>query len=144
MIKIGVGVMVLRDNKILLGQRLSQHGVGTWSFPGGHLEADETPLQCAVRETQEETGLMITDCNVGPWTYDEFPESGKRYITLFVLAKCQKGEAQLMEPDKCLTWQWFDWDEFPAPLFKPIQTLRQQYSNWVPSAESSVLLQPVE
>ena len=34
--------------------------MGTWSLPGGRLEAGETPEQAAVREVAEETGLAVT------------------------------------------------------------------------------------
>ncbi|NJO79196.1 MAG: NUDIX domain-containing protein [Cyanobacteria bacterium RM1_2_2] len=36
---------------------LVQHQAGHWSFPKGHAEADETPLQAACREFEEETGI---------------------------------------------------------------------------------------
>jgi len=32
-----------------------------WSFPKGHCKADETDIQCALRELKEETGLIIED-----------------------------------------------------------------------------------
>ncbi len=33
--KVGVGVMIMRENKVLLGLRQGSHGAGEWSFPGG-------------------------------------------------------------------------------------------------------------
>src|SRR5690242_3522002 len=38
---------------------LIQHGGGHWSFPKGHAEKGEKPEETAIRELQEETGLMI-------------------------------------------------------------------------------------
>jgi ADP-ribose pyrophosphatase YjhB (NUDIX family) len=32
---------------------------GKWSFPKGHIEKDERPLECAIRETKEETGIDL-------------------------------------------------------------------------------------
>lgn len=37
---------------------LIQHVAGHWSFPKGHPETDETPLQAAQREFEEETGIL--------------------------------------------------------------------------------------
>lgn len=39
---------------------LIQHHHGHWSFPKGHAEAEEEPLQAAARELKEETGLSIS------------------------------------------------------------------------------------
>jgi mutator protein MutT len=54
-----VGVMENSGPTVLLTQRtttLSKHG-GQIAFPGGRIDAGETPLQAAVREAEEETGL---------------------------------------------------------------------------------------
>ncbi len=42
--------------------RLRGHA-GQWAFPGGRLEAGETPLEAALRETHEEVGLKLSDAN---------------------------------------------------------------------------------
>ncbi len=124
---IGVGVIIInRDGQVLLGKRLSRHGYGTWSFPGGHLEENETPIECAHREAKEETGLKLTEARLGPATRDIFEESGKIYLTHFVIAQCHEGTPRMMEPDKCEGWQWFDWDKLPTPLFKTIESLIAQ------------------
>jgi 8-oxo-dGTP diphosphatase len=36
--KVGVGIIVLQEGKVLLGKRKNSHGEGTWAFGGGHLE----------------------------------------------------------------------------------------------------------
>jgi ADP-ribose pyrophosphatase YjhB (NUDIX family) len=45
--------------EIVLLRRAIEPGYGQWAQPGGFLEADETALQGAVRETTEETGLVV-------------------------------------------------------------------------------------
>ncbi|MHA6764693.1 NUDIX hydrolase [Streptacidiphilus sp. PAMC 29251] len=48
---------------------MSDPAAGTFEFPGGHLEGNETPRQAAVREWQEETGLPFPDGDfTGAWT----------------------------------------------------------------------------
>jgi ADP-ribose pyrophosphatase YjhB (NUDIX family) len=45
--------------EIVLIRRGIEPGLGTWAQPGGFLEVDETVNQAAVRETWEETGLIV-------------------------------------------------------------------------------------
>ena len=54
-----VGVAVVRSGRILLVRRRYSPMQGSWAFPGGFLEAGETPAQAARRETREETGLVV-------------------------------------------------------------------------------------
>ena len=130
--KVGIGVIVIKDRKVLLGKRKNAHGEGSWSFPGGHLEFNESWEECAERETLEETGLKISNVRFVTATNDIFQFEKKHYITLFMIADYKSGELQILEPDKCEKWEWFEWDErtLPDPLFLPIQNLLKQ--NFVP------------
>jgi 8-oxo-dGTP pyrophosphatase MutT (NUDIX family) len=49
-------VYIIENNKVLL---LLHPKVKKWLPPGGHLEVDELPCDCAIREAFEETGLRI-------------------------------------------------------------------------------------
>lgn len=124
--KVGVGVIVVREGKVLMGKRLGAHGSHTWNFPGGHLEFGEEVETCAKREVWEETGLTVTEVKLGPYTNDYFEAEGKHYITLFALAQVKEGEPKVMEADKCERWEWFEWNKLPEPLFLPIQNLLTQ------------------
>jgi len=121
--KVGVGVIVIKDGKILLGKRKNAHGEGAWSFPGGHLEFNETWENCASRETMEETGVAIKNIRFGTATNDIFQTEEKHYITIFMLADYNSGEVKVMEPEKCEKWEWFLWSQLPQPLFVAIQNL---------------------
>lgn len=61
---IGVGVIVINENRVLLVQRGKDPGAGTWAFPGGRLELGETLAEAATREAYEETGLTIEPSEV--------------------------------------------------------------------------------
>lgn len=122
--RIGVGVLLLRDGRVLLGERRGSHGAGTWAPPGGHLEYGETPEACARREVLEETGLALGDVRAGPYSVDVFPELQRQYVTLFVLASAPAGEPECREPEKCAGWSWWSWDAMPTPLFAPLASLR--------------------
>lgn len=119
---VGVGVIIVRDGRVLLGQRAGSHGAGTWALPGGHLDFGETVFQCAQREVREETGLVLHDLAAAPYTSDVFAAEGRHYVTLFVSAQAT-GAPAILEPTKCLAWRWFRWHALPNPLFPPLQTL---------------------
>jgi 8-oxo-dGTP diphosphatase len=123
--KIGVGVFIINNNKILLGKRKNSHGSGTWGLPGGHLEFSETFEECAKKEVMEETGLDIGAVTFETLTNDIFKEEAKHYVTIFVKSEYIEGDAKIMEVDKCEQWDWFDWDEMPEPLFLPLENLRK-------------------
>ncbi len=56
---VATALPITDDGRIVLIRRAIPPGVGTWAQPGGFLEADETVIQGAIRETLEETGLSI-------------------------------------------------------------------------------------
>jgi 8-oxo-dGTP diphosphatase len=124
--KVGVGVIVIKDGKVLLGKRKNAHGHGKWSFPGGHLELNEKAEDCAKREVMEEAGIEIKNIRYGPYTNDIFKKEKKHYITIFIVADYHSGDVRVMEPDKCEMWSWFSWNHLPKPLFVPIQNLLRQ------------------
>ena len=124
--RVGVGVLVVRRGRVLLGRRLGSHGAGTWAPPGGHLEYGESPAQCGRRELLEETGLTAGRITPGPYTSDVFEDEDRHYVTLFLVATEVAGEPDAREPAKCEGWEWFPWSRLPTPLFAPVQSLRAQ------------------
>ena len=123
---VGVAVIVIKNGKVLLGKRKGSHGSGSWAFPGGHLEMNESIEECARREVFEETGISIHNILYATFTNDIFKEEQKHYVTLFVVAEYTGGELQVNEPDKCEKWDWFMWEEFPENLFLSLKNLLAQ------------------
>jgi len=122
-VRVGVGVFIRKNGKILLGKRKNAHGDGAWGLPGGHLEFNESIEDCARREVLEETGLEIQDVQLGPYTNDIFEQDKKHYITIYGLADTD-AEPKLMEPDKFERLEWYSWDALPQPLFIPVENLK--------------------
>lgn len=127
--KVGFGVYILRDGKVLLGKRKNSHGSGAWCATGGHLEFGESFEEGAKRETLEEAGIKIKNVRVGGLTNDIFEKENKHYITIALVADYDSGEAEMLEPDKWESWGWFPWGSLPEPLFLPLQNLLKQKFN---------------
>lgn len=121
--KIGVGIIITKDDQVLLIRRKNVHGAGTWSTPGGHLEFGETPEECAWREALEEVGLEVTDIHFKALTNDIFADLGKHYITIWMEGKCLSGEARVAADYEVAEIGWFRWDELPKPVFLPLENL---------------------
>jgi 8-oxo-dGTP diphosphatase len=127
--KVGLGVCIIKDGKVLFGKRKNSHGEGHWCFAGGHLEFNESWEECARRETLEETDLQIKNIRFATATNDIFSLEGKHYVTIIMLADYDSGNLKVMEPEKCETWEWFDWNIPPQPLFEPLVNLYKQNYN---------------
>ncbi|MEZ8824576.1 NUDIX hydrolase [Vibrio sp. 10N.261.55.A7] len=125
-VRVGVAAVILRDGKVLLGERMGSHGANTWATPGGHLELGESIEACAKRETLEETGLVVESFRKLGFTNDIFDQENKHYVTLFVVASQSSGEPMIMEPNKCKQWKWFELNDLPEPLFLPLTNLLKE------------------
>ena len=98
---VGVAVILQTPQGYPLLCRLSKHANNEWCWPGGHLEGGETVLECAIREVQEEVGIVCDEAVILPWfTQDFFPQENKHYITLYVWASTAQ-KVKNMEPTKC-------------------------------------------
>lgn len=62
--------LVDADGRVLLGQRPAGKAMaGLWEFPGGKLNADETPEAAVVRELKEELAVDISESCLAPLTF---------------------------------------------------------------------------
>ena len=64
----------MREGRLLLLRRAIEPWRGTWDIPGGFCEAHEHPIETAVREVREETGLDVRVTGfLGMWldVYDD-------------------------------------------------------------------------
>jgi ADP-ribose pyrophosphatase YjhB (NUDIX family) len=123
--RVGVGMIVYNEQgQILMGKRLSKYGYGTWNNPGGKVEFNEDPMMAAIRETEEETNLWLTQVEFKGYfndveVYEENIE--RHWVTLMFTGLCKRpNDLQNLEPTKHSEWRWFHLDELPHDMWKPM------------------------
>lgn len=87
------GILIDKDNKILMQKRSNtNYANGWWSFPGGHVEPEESILTALKRELFEELGIQmkLEHCSF-QLTLIRKPNSGKRYVNFFYVIKDWSG-----------------------------------------------------
>lgn len=114
--KVGVGVMIMKDNMVLLAKRKGSHGSGGYAFPGGHLEHLESFADCAVRETREECGIEIENIRF-QFLANVTKYAPKHYVHIGLIADWKAGEPLVREPEKAESWDWYEIEQLPEPLF---------------------------
>jgi len=105
--QIGVGLIIQKDDSILLGIRESDFGNGKLSLPGGKLELYETTEECARREALEECGLKVGKVELIGFTEDLHPDEDKHYLTVYYVGQYVSGEPKENEPHKIGNWKWY-------------------------------------
>jgi 8-oxo-dGTP diphosphatase len=130
---VGVGIMLLRNGRVLLGKRnidpkkadSELHGEATWTMPGGKVHFGEKLKEAAIREVFEETGIKVKDLKLISVTDDIVKDA--HFITIGFLSENFEGEAKVMEPDEITEWRWFDLNNLPSPLFFPSAKIIKNY-----------------
>lgn len=101
--------IIVRDGKVLMARRREREGKLLWSFPGGGIEAGESPEEAAVREVAEEVGLEVEAVQVlGDRVH---PQSGVHMT--YVACSVISGEASVVDEDELAEVLWLERGEIP-------------------------------
>lgn len=111
---------------VLLIERGADPYKGCWAFPGGFIEMDETTIEAASRELQEETGLVIpagSGCLKELGCYSSVDRDPRgRVITIAYYAVIDKAEVK--GSDDAQDARWFLLSKIPALAFDHAQILK--------------------
>jgi ADP-ribose pyrophosphatase YjhB (NUDIX family) len=125
--KIGAGVFIVQDGKVLLIQRGVNPGMDLWCFPSGFMEHDETPESAAMREAKEETGLDVTlDELMGLHSYLD-PARGNGILVLY---QAHAVGGILTPGDDAKGVRYFAPNELPPPSEIAFRTHRLVLQKW--------------
>jgi 8-oxo-dGTP diphosphatase len=113
---VGVGAIIIEDDRVVLVKRGHPPLEGKWSIPGGVLEIGETLRKAAVRETLEETGLAVEPGELlGVFERVIPDEKGRmRYHYVLIDFLCRRVAGELQAGDDAREVRWFRRDELAA------------------------------
>ena len=103
-IHVAAGIIINSNQQVLISRRLDhQHQGGKWEFPGGKVEANETPEQALVRELAEEVNLNVHSASLFESISFDYPD--KQVLLDFMLTTEFAGEAKGLEGQEV---RWVD------------------------------------
>jgi dATP pyrophosphohydrolase len=129
MFKTPISALVLihtKDLQVLIMERADK--AGFWQSVTGSLEKGETPIQAAVREVHEETGLNAIQYDLQDWQasniYEIYPHWRHRYAPGVIENKEYLFGLELpsnvpikLAPNEHLRYEWVDWREAAKRVF---------------------------
>jgi 8-oxo-dGTP diphosphatase len=113
--------IIVQDGKVLMVRRRVSEGELMWQFPAGAIEPGEAAEDAAVRETAEETGLVVTSIKL----LGERVHPKTQRLMSYTACEPVQGEARVADEDELDAVAWVRLDEIPKyvpyGLFEPVQ-----------------------
>jgi 8-oxo-dGTP diphosphatase len=110
---VGVGAIIVEKGRVVMVKRGHAPLAGEWSIPGGALEVGEKVREAAVREAQEETGLVVVPEEL-LGVYDRVLRDGNGrvlYHYLLVDFLCRRVEGDLRASGDADEARWLTLEE---------------------------------
>lgn len=113
---VGVGAIIIDEDRVVLVKRGHAPLQGKWSIPGGVLEVGETLRKAVVREVREETGLTIEPGELLGVFERVLPDDQGRMRYHYVLIDflCRMVTGELSAADDAEQARWFQRHELPG------------------------------
>jgi len=125
-----VYLVLVKDNKILLSRRYNTgYFDGSYSFPAGHLDGNETLKQAMIRETKEEIDVILDPEDLELIHVINRKIPGNERVDFFFTTKKWQGELKIMEPDKCDDLSWFGLNNLPENVIPYIRQVIDSFMN---------------
>lgn len=107
------------DGRVLLGLRhpASAYAGDLYHALAGHCEREDA-ISCIIREAEEEAGLLLDPEGIDlvHLVHSQDSLSARPRIQLFFRARSWSGVPQVLEPDRCVEWRWFNPKDLPDNL----------------------------
>jgi 8-oxo-dGTP diphosphatase/2-hydroxy-dATP diphosphatase len=123
MVKVYTLVLIVKDDKILLGMKKRGFGAGWWNGFGGKVQPGESILEAAQREVKEESGLKVE--NLHPRGVLSFTFEGEEDIHEANIFETRTFTGEPVETEEMLP-QWFEFSDMPYDKMWPADRI------WIP------------
>ena len=126
----GATVLIINNNKELL--MLLRSDNGCWGLPGGMLEPGERLEDTAIRETLEETGLLLSHITLfgvfsGPELYYQYPNGDEVYNVSAVYTSISMEPEVKLDLSEHSDWKYFPFDRLPKKISSPVKIIIERY-----------------
>lgn len=122
---LGVALIVVHQQRLLLGRRKNQPMINSWQLPGGWIAYHESPLQAVERLLRAFPEIEYDDVKFVCYTDNQF-DQGLHSVSLYFQVTCLNSEPLQVPDNDCgRDWFWADWYDLPDPLFLPLRLLKQ-------------------
>jgi 8-oxo-dGTP diphosphatase len=104
------------DGRVLLAERpAGKHLAGTWEFPGGKVDAGETPETALIRELREELGITVEKACLAPFTFASHSYDGFHLLMPLYVCRVWEGTVQPLEGQRLAWAKVGELDTYPMP-----------------------------
>lgn len=116
MVLVAAAALIDVDGRVLICQRPEgKQLAGLWEFPGGKVEAGETPEACLIRELDEELGIRVTKSCLAPFVFASHEYESFHLLMPLYLIRRWEGQPVAKE-HKAMKWvKPVKLDDFPMP-----------------------------
>ena len=116
-------IYLMREDEVLLIEKLRGHGAGKINAPGGHIEVGESPEECAIREAFEEVGITVLSAELRATLKFHDTENGFNMLGYALVSASFSGQPK-STPEAVPFWSKIDQI--------PFERMWEDDQHWVP------------
>ena len=120
---------LIKENKVLLAMKADKIGKDCWNGYGGGIENGESPNQSAIRELEEEAGVVTfaeVMEKVAIVDFHNTKSDGKQFVCRVYVYLVRRWSGEPQETEEMLTPTWFEIDNLPFSQMMPADRI------WLP------------